>query len=290
MTDKKTMAIGIGALLLLVNLGLIVTGFVDGQIESTVESAVSDGMDGMDDDGNMDYTYDYDEDWLNVSGEKAYFANSISNLDDVQANGADPTYEMIGPFIYYENTTREILDFDYDENTITYSGYEIYEWCEDCTWVDDEGVEHASVSGDTLTNQVNILWNTQRVAGMNTGIEYLEIFAQGMFAANMSEFDLANRAPSIWASEDISSMMTETTTGDMVLAGAYLAAGGDSGMATSFQNLEQSVMYDAIDPSTGVCIALTCDIGPVLVAGMGAPDGGQVTQTRAALYLSLIHI
>ena len=45
-------------------------------------------------------------------------------------------------------------------------------------------------------------------------------------------------------------------------------------MATSFQNLEQSVMYDAIDPSTGVCIALTCDIGPVLVAGMGAPDGG----------------
>ena len=79
MTDKKTMAIGIGALLLLVNLGLIVTGFVDGQIESTVESAVSDGMDGMDDDGNMDYTYDYDEDWLNVSGEKAYFANSISN-------------------------------------------------------------------------------------------------------------------------------------------------------------------------------------------------------------------
>ena len=87
MTDKRTMAIGIGALLLLVNLGLIVTGFVDGQIESTVESAVSDGMDGMDDDGNMDYTYDYDEDWLNVSGQKAYFANSISNLDDVQANG-----------------------------------------------------------------------------------------------------------------------------------------------------------------------------------------------------------
>ena len=36
MTDKRTMAIGIGALLLLVNLGLIVTGFVDGQIESTV--------------------------------------------------------------------------------------------------------------------------------------------------------------------------------------------------------------------------------------------------------------
>ena len=60
MTDRRTMAIGIGALLLLVNLGLMATGFVDGQIESTVESAVSDGMDGIDDDGNEDYTFDYD--------------------------------------------------------------------------------------------------------------------------------------------------------------------------------------------------------------------------------------
>ena len=65
MTDRRTMAIGMGALLLLVNLGLMATGFVDGQM--TVESAVSDGMDGMDDDGNEDYTFDYDEDWLNVS-------------------------------------------------------------------------------------------------------------------------------------------------------------------------------------------------------------------------------
>ena len=268
MTDKRTMAIGIGALLLLVNLGLIVTGFVDGQIESTVEGAVADGMDGMDDDGNMDYTYDYDDDWLNVSGEKAYFANSISNLDDVQNNGAAPTYEMIGPFIYYENTSREILDFDYDEDTITYTGHEIYEWCEDCTWMDDEGVEHASVSGDTLVNQVNILWNTQRVAGMNTGIEYLEIFAQGMFASQMIEFDLANRAPSIWASEDIASMMTAEggVTGDAALAGAYLAAGGSSDMSSAFQNLEQSVMYDAEDPSTEICIALTCELGPMPVS------------------------
>ena len=284
MTDKRTMAIGIGALLLLVNLGLIVTGFVDGQIESTVEGAVSDGIDGLDEDGNKDYTYDYDDSWLNVSSEKAYFANSISNLEDVQANGADPTYEMIGPFIYYENTTREILDFDYDENAITYTGYEIYEWCEDCTWMDDAGTEHASVSGDTLTNQVNILWNTQRVAGMNTGIEYLEIFAQGMFASQMIELDLMYRAPSIWASEDISAMMS-MGTGDQVLAGAYLGAGGASDGVTAFHDLEQSVMYDAVDPSnTDICIAMTCDIGPWLVAGMGAPDGGEVTQTRAALY------
>ena len=50
---------------------------------------------------------------------------------------------------------------------------------------------------------MNILWNTQRIGGMGSGIEYGEIFAKGMFAAQMIEFDLSNRAPSIWASEEI---------------------------------------------------------------------------------------
>ena len=37
MTDKRTMAIGIGALLLLVNLGLIVTGFVVGRLRALLK-------------------------------------------------------------------------------------------------------------------------------------------------------------------------------------------------------------------------------------------------------------
>ena len=96
---------------------------------------------------------------------KGLFANSITNLEDVLA-GSEPVYERLGPFIYYENTTREVIEYDYDEETITYSGYEVFEWCEDCTWEDEMGVSHASVSGDTIVNQVNILWNTQRIGGM----------------------------------------------------------------------------------------------------------------------------
>ena len=65
---------------------------------------------------------------------------------------------------------------------------------------------------------------------MNTGIEYLEIFAQGMFASQMIEFDLKYRAPSIWASEDIGAMMS-SMTGDEALAGAYVGAGGTDGGA-----------------------------------------------------------
>ena len=92
MENKGTIAIGIGALMLMLNGGLAVTGFVDGQIEYGVQTLVSEGYDGIDDDGERDYSFDFDEEWLNPSSEKAYFANSITNLEDVLA-GSEPVYE-----------------------------------------------------------------------------------------------------------------------------------------------------------------------------------------------------
>ncbi len=297
MENKGTIAIIIGTLLLMVNVGIGVTGTIDGIIEGTVADTVAGSYDGLDDDGNRDYTADFDDDWINASSEKAYFANSITNLEEILADSTvEATYEKVGPFIYYENTTREIIEFDYDEGSITYSGYETFEWCEDCTWADDEGVEHASESGDTVVNQINILWNTQRIAGMGSGIEYGEIFAKAMFAAQMVEFDLSNRAPSIWASEDIESMAEAAGGGrfgnmsaeEQVLLGSYAASLSQSGLDGSMSSGDydetaiKSIFYNANDGS-GNCIAITCDIGPVLIAGMGAPSA-EVTANRAALY------
>ena len=285
MENKGTIAMVIGALLLMVNVGIGVTGTIDGIIEGTVAETVASSYDGLDDDGNEDYTADFGDDWINASSEKAYFGNSITNLEDILADATvEPTYEMLGPFIYYENTTREVIEFDYDGGSITYSGYETFEWCEDCTWADDDGVEHASVSGDTVVNQINILWNTQRIAGMGSGIEYGEIFAKAMFAAQMVEFDLSNRAPSIWASEDIGAMAEalggsrfgNMSAEEQVIVGTYESLGISedltfsfgSGNATSQQI--KDIFYNA-DDGNGNCIALTCDIGPVLITGMGAP-------------------
>jgi len=297
MENKGTIAIIIGALLLMVNVGIGVTGTIDGIIEGTVADTVAGSYDGLDDDGNQDYTADFDDDWINASSEKAYFGNSITNLEEILADATvEPTYEMLGPFIYYENTTREVIEFDYDEGSITYSGYETFEWCEDCTWADDDGVEHDSLSGDTVVNQINILWNTQRIAGMGSGIEYGEIFAKAMFAAQMIEFDLSNRAPSIWASDDIGAMADAAGGGkfgnmsveEQVLLGSYAASLSQSGLDGSMSTGDydaaaiKSIFYNANDGS-GNCIAITCDIGPVLIAGMGAPSD-TVTATRAALY------
>ena len=288
MENNGNIALGVGVILLLLNVGVGVSGVLDGVIEGNVETAVKDGYDGLDDDGNQDYTADFDDEWMNASSTKAYYANSISNLEEVLAGTSTPTYERVGPFIYYENTTREVIEYDYDEGSITYSGYETFEWCEDCTW---EGEK--SVSGDTVVNQINILWNTQRIGGMGSGIEYGEIFAKAMFAAQMIEFDLSNRAPSMWASDDIAAMASAAGGGkfgnmsaELAMAtAAYSDPTGQTNLWTITDDHDlapiKSAFYTAND-GYGNCIALTCDIGPVLIAGMGAPSE-TVTPTRAAL-------
>ena len=288
MENNGNIALGVGVILLLLNVGVGVSGVLDGVIEGNVETAVKDGYDGLDDDGNQDYTADFDDEWMNASSTKAYYANSISNLEEVLAGTSTPTYERVGPFIYYENTTREVIEYDYDEGSITYSGYETFEWCEDCTW---EGEK--SVSGDTVVNQINILWNTQRIGGMGSGIEYGEIFAKAMFAAQMIEFDLSNRAPSMWASDDIAAMASAAGGGkfgnmsaELALASAaYSDPTGQTNLWTITDDHDlapiKTAFYTAND-GYGNCIALTCDIGPVLIAGMGAPSE-TVTPTRAAL-------
>ena len=302
--QKASALLVIGLVLIGINF-LALAPFVAGQVEAGVQDVVADGYDGYDDDGNKNYTADYDDEWLVSTSERVYFAYSLDNPEGVDAGEAHEFTKM-GPFIYEVTTTREILDFDYDAGEITYSEFDSFEWCEDCTWIDENGDSHNSVPGSTNITQVNILWNTQRIAGISTGITYGEVFAKAGFANNMIANDLQNRAPSIWASEDISGMvdtfslslqatgMDEVNASILapsgVLSGAYVSATGGGTTSDILNNTQtffpyaDSILYGAQDPSTGICIALTCDIGPMLVAGMGAPDGGVVTQTRAALY------
>jgi len=298
MQNKETMAIGIGSMLLLVNILVGVTGVVDGLIEGNVETAVAGGYDGLDEDGNQNYSADFDDEWLVSTAERVYFANSITNPTEV-LGGANATYEMMGPFVYEVTTTREILDFDYYNGSITYSEYDAFEWCENCTWIDDGGIPRKSVSGDTNVTQVNILWNTQRIGGMGSGIEYGEIFAKGMFAAQMIEFDLSNRAPSIWASEEIERIAQEAggsrfgngSVERAVLLDAYQqidhpnngATDGTMTLAEIESYVDAKSLFYNLKDADGICIALTCDIGPFLIASMGAPSD-TVSAQRAALF------
>ncbi|MCH2441601.1 MAG: hypothetical protein MK169_04065 [Candidatus Thalassarchaeum sp.] len=298
--QQKASVLAVTGLLLIGINFLALAPFVAGQVETGVQDVVNEGYDGLDEDGNKNYTADYDDEWLVSTSERVYFAYSLDNPEGVDAGDAHE-FTRMGPFIYEVTTTREILDFDYDAGEITYSEYDSFEWCEDCWWVDENGDSHNSVPSSTEVTQVNILWNTQRIAGISTGIVYGEVFAKAGFANNMIANDLQNRAPSIWAASQIGMMVPgasqalqdagydEATADAMapaaVLRGSYdnwLAQSGANDVNPDFAASAQSILYDAVDLSTGICIALTCDIGPMLVAGMGEPSEA-TTPSRAAL-------
>ena len=297
--QKASVILTTGIMLLAINF-LALAPYVAGQVEAGVQDVVADGYDGYDDDGNKNYTVDYDDEWLASTSERVYFAYSLDNPDGVDAGEAHEFTKM-GPFIYEVTTTREILDFDYDAGEMTYSEYDSFEWCDDCTWTDDNGDSHDSVPGSTEITQVNILWNTQRIAGISTGIFYGEVFAKAGFANNMIANDLQNRAPSIWAAESIGGMVSgfeaqlqqagynqsaaAAIAPAAILDVAYDSWNSSSGMGVmdpDFSLSADSILHTAVDTSTGTCIALTCEIGPMLIAGMGEPSE-TVTPMRAAL-------
>ena len=298
--QQKASAIAVIGLLLIGINFLALAPFVAGQVEAGVADTVADGYDGYDEDGNEDYTADYDDEWLVSTSERVYFAYSLDNPEGVDTGEAHEFTKM-GPFIYEVTTTREILDFNYNAGEITYSEYDSFQWCETCTWNDSNGDEHNSVPGSTEITQVNILWNTQRIAGISTGILYGEVFAKAGFANNMIANDLQNRAPSIWAAESIDGMVTEyenalqdagynestaaAIAAPVILDLVYDNWNSSSGMGVmdpDFSLSADSILHTAVDPSTGICIALTCEIGPMLIAGMGEPSE-TVTPMRAAL-------
>jgi len=290
MNRNKSIAMMLTGIILVSLNMFVLTGVVASNVQAGVEELIVDGRD--------DASDWEDEEWLVQTSERSYFAYNLTN-PGASLNDEVAVFEKMGPFIYTVTTTKEILDFDGNNGTITYSEYDSFDWCENCTWTDDNGDKHASVSGDYELTNANILWNTQRMAGVATGITYGETFAKAGFTQMMLINDMQNRAPSIWASEEIELMVLgvsaalqqagydEATADAMapatLLNGAYdewlsLSGAEDSGL--DFEASAQSILYDAVDPSTGICIALTCDIGPMLVAGMGEPSE-TVTPDRA---------
>ena len=219
--DTATKAIGLGAMLLLVNVIVGATGAVDGLIEGAVQDSVE---------ASMDELSDFDENWTTTKGERVYFAYSITDEGALSSEDPSQAFDYMGPFIYEVTTQREVLSFDSAAGEVTYSEYESFEWCENCTWngtMDGVDGAHASVSGDTEITQVNILWNTQRMAGLATGIEYGETFAKAGFANEVIRFELMNKAPSIWASQDIAAMASASNRSD-VLSGWFGSIGASA--------------------------------------------------------------
>ena len=297
--NKATIILVIGIMLVGVN-ATIVTSTMDGLISDGMADNVADA-----------YTQEnlIDEDWHESTYEKVYFGYNLTDVSALSSEDPSNAYTKVGPWIYNVTSHKELVDWNAGDGTMTYSEYEVFEWCEECTWEDRDGSMgpvgeiYDSVPGTNDFKNVNILWMAESIGAIGpVGFEYGEPFAKAGFATNMMKLELSSKAPSIWSAEDISNSIAEASSGmqdagmdaatadaaapSYVMTGAYAvwnASAGAGMMEPDFTSSANMILEDAADPSTGMCIALTCDYGPMLVAGMGEPNE-VVTPTRAALY------
>lgn len=239
-----------------------------------------------------------DPDWLLEKSERSYSAWNLTNAAALEAGvDTEMRFEEVGPFIYEITTEREVIMHDADAGTLTYKEVSSFEW----------------ISGqpgtDEITN-VNILWNPQRIGATGLAIDGGTSFAKGGFTAGMLRNDLANMVPGAATADAISSdvddavaMLSDQSMGEIYVSAAWYGAwngsnqtgllyqstldsSGDPTLDTwtspDFTSISHHLLYDAADPTdSSICIALTCDLGPVLVAGMGAPEAS-ITDAIAA--------
>ena len=270
----------------------------------TVRDTVESGYDDEED-------YSGDDEWSESVSQRTYFAYSMTNPSDVLEGNA-PEFTKMGPFIYNVTVHNDLLGWNSENATITYSSYDVFEHCADCVWEDSDGVEHQSLPEDTQVTNQNILWNTQLIAGISTGIEYGEQFAKAGFTKSMMTYDMMYLAPSMDTADQISELVSgaeaaiDAQTGGqldaltvsamadaMVLDGFFASWNatlddsqrqglGADVMSPDFSAAAGSIMNSAVDASSQECMALTCDYGPWMVAAWGEPSS-VITPLRADL-------
>ena len=249
--NAKALALGIvGILLMGINLAVI-SPYVMEVTEETLSTATV-----------MDNETWEDEEWLNATSERSFFAWNLSNAAAMQSGDeTEMEFEQLGPFTYELSTIREVLYHDEEAGVLTYREYNEY------NWLDGE-------SGDVQLTNINILFNTQKIGAVGSAIDFGSSFVKGAFTRDMLYIDLSERAPSIWVSDDL------TDAGEEAMR-AEVAWGDSADDNTTLHH----VLYDAKDPGdSSVCIALTCDIGPMLMVRLGAPDNGSNSLARASMF------
>ena len=249
--NAKALALGlVGILLMGINL-VVISPFVMEVTEETLSTATVMTNDTWEDEG-----------WLNATSERSFFAWNLSNAAALQSGDeTEMEFEKMGPFTYELSTIREVLYHDEEAGVLTYREYNEY------NWLDGE-------SGDAQLTNINILFNTQKIAAVGSAIDFGSSFVKGAFTRDMLYVDLSERAPSIWVGDDLKDAGEEAMRVEV--------AWGDTGDDNTTLH---HVLYDAKDPGdSSVCIALTCDIGPMLMVRLGAPDNGSNSLARASMF------
>ena len=122
------------------------------------------------------------DDWAISTTQRDYSAWSITNVDDIMANGTEPVYEEVGPFTYDITSTRTITGHNATAGTLTYDQVKSFE----CA------AESAMPCDTTMVTQLNIGFQPQVIGATGMAINGIMDLTKVAFSAGMMGNDLEN--------------------------------------------------------------------------------------------------
>ena len=199
MGNQKLIAGAVMVLLNLVLLSPIATSMVEGAVEKEFETYPYDSAC-----ANSDCT-EAEEDWATSTSERTYYAWNLTNADEVMA-GEEAVYKKLGPFNYDITYTREIVDFDKEAGTLTYTESKVFTCAED-----------TPNDCNTEITQLNIPFQPQVVGATGTAINgIMDLtkvgFAAGAIGQEMESFSAA-KAAALWVSNTMAGGYVAYTDG-----------------------------------------------------------------------------
>jgi hypothetical protein len=199
MGNQKLIAGAVMVLLNLVLLSPIATSMVESAVEEEFETYPYDSAC-----ANADCT-EAEEDWATSTSERTYYAWNLTNADEVMA-GEEAVYEKLGPFNYDITYTREIVDYDKEAGTLTYTESKVF------TCADDTPNDC-----NTEITQLNIPFQPQVVGATGTAISgIMDLtkvgFAAGAIGQEMESFSAA-KASASWVSNTMAGGYVAYTDG-----------------------------------------------------------------------------
>ncbi len=190
-SDKTMLAAGL--MFLVLNLAVLAplsTGGVQDAVDETFATYIKDTACANDD------CTEAEADWAVSTSQRDYSAWTITNLDDILANGSEPSYKEIGPFTYDITKTNTITGYDETNGTMTYTQVKSHQCAA-------ESVEPC----DTPVTQINIGFQPQVIGATGLAINGIMDLTKVAFSAGMMGNDLENMQAGTATAATISAQM-----------------------------------------------------------------------------------
>ena len=120
-----------------------------------------------------------ESDWVTSTADRDFYGWTVTNLDDVMANGTAPTHEKIGPVTYTITSDRTFVSRDSTAGTITYHENTSYACSVDTV-----------VPCDVEITQLNIGFTPQVIGATGMAINGIMDLTKVGFAAQMINQDM----------------------------------------------------------------------------------------------------